>query len=66
LNIALGHGQRLVAQNAPETVAPKARTTSLDPEQAPEIAQSLSTLRQTVEQLTAGRAQMARQNLAAR
>ena len=48
-----------VAQNAPETVAPKAPAASLDPEQAPEIAQSLAALQQTVEQLAAGQAQMA-------
>jgi cytoskeletal protein CcmA (bactofilin family) len=48
-----------VAQTAPETVAPKARAASLDPEQAPEIAQSLVAMQQTVEQLAAGRAQMA-------
>jgi hypothetical protein len=50
-----------VAQTAPQNVAPKAPTTaSLDPEQLQQITQSLTTLRETVEQLTAGQDQMAR------
>jgi hypothetical protein len=44
-----------VAQTAPQNVAPKAPTTaSLDPEQLQQITQSLTTLRETGEQLTAG------------
>ena len=50
-----------VAQTAPQNVAPKALTTaSLDPEQLQQITQSLTTLRETVEQLTAGQDQMTR------
>jgi hypothetical protein len=50
-----------VAQTAPQNVAPKAPTTaSLDPEQLQQITQSLTTLRETVEQLTAGQDQMTR------
>jgi len=50
-----------VAQIAPQNVAPKAPTTaSLDPEQLQQITQSLTTLRETVEQLTAGQDQMTR------
>jgi hypothetical protein len=50
-----------VAQTAPQNVAPKTPTTaSLDPEQLQQITQSLSTLRETVEQLTAGQDQMTR------
>jgi len=50
-----------VAQTAPQNVAPKAPTTaSLDPEQLQQITQSLTTLRETVEHLTAGQDQMTR------
>ena len=50
-----------VAQTAPQNVAPKAPTTaSLDPEQLQQITQSLTTLRETVEQLAAGQDQMTR------
>ncbi len=50
-----------VAQTAPQDVAPKAPTTAfLDPEQLQQITQSLTTLRDTVEQLTAGQDQIAR------
>jgi hypothetical protein len=50
-----------VAQAAPQNVAPKAPTTaSLDPEQLQQITQSVATLRETVEQLTAGQDQMTR------
>jgi hypothetical protein len=50
-----------VAQTAPQNVAPKAPTTaSLDPEQLQQITQSLTTLRETVEQLTSGQDQMTR------
>ena len=50
-----------VAQTAPQNVAPKAPTTaSLDPEQLQQITQSLTTLRETAEQLTAGQDQMTR------
>jgi len=50
-----------VAQTAPQNAAPKAPTTaSLDPEQLQQITQSLTTLRETVEQLTAGQDQMTR------
>ena len=49
-----------VAQTAPQNV-PKAPTpASLDPEQLQQITQSLTTLRETVEQLTAGQDQMTR------
>ena len=50
-----------VAQTAPQNVAPKAPTTaSLDPEQLQQITQSLTTLRETAEQLAAGQDQMTR------
>jgi hypothetical protein len=50
-----------VAQTAPQNVAPNAPTTaSLDPEQLQQITQSLTALRETVEQLTAGQDQMTR------
>jgi cytoskeletal protein CcmA (bactofilin family) len=49
-----------VAQTA-ETIAPKADPTFLDPKQVPQMPQSLAALPQTVEQLAAGRAQMARE-----
>jgi hypothetical protein len=51
-----------VTQTAPETVAPKApAASSLDPEQVHQIALDVAALRQTVEQLTAGQDQMARE-----
>ena len=51
-----------VAQTAPENVAPKAPAVpSLDPEQVHQIALDVVTLRQTVEQLTDGQDQMARE-----
>lgn len=51
-----------IAQTAQETVAPKAPVAaSLDPEQLQQITGSLTVLRQTVEQLTAGQDQMARE-----
>jgi len=51
-----------IAQNAQETVAPKAPVAaSLDPEQLQQITGSLTVLRQTVEQLAAGQDQMARE-----
>jgi hypothetical protein len=47
---------------APETVASKAPTpASLDPAQVQQMAQSLATLRQTVEQIAAGQDQMKRE-----
>jgi hypothetical protein len=50
-----------VAQTAPENVAPKApAAVSLDPDQLQQITGSLTTLRQTVEQLAAGQDQMTR------
>ena len=50
-----------VAQTAPQNAAPKAPTTaSLDPEQLQQITQSLTTLGETVEHLTAGQDQMTR------
>ena len=50
-----------VALTAPQNVAPKAPTTaSLDPEQLQQITQSLTTLRETAEQLAAGQDQMTR------
>ena len=50
-----------VAQTAPENVAPKApATVSLNPDQLQQITGSLTTLRETVEQLTAGQDQMTR------
>ena len=50
-----------VAQTAPGNVAPKApATVSLDPDQLQQITGSLTTLRQTVEQLAAGQDQMTR------
>ena len=49
------------AQTAPENGAPKARAAvSLDPDQLQQITGSLTTLRQTVEQLAAGQDQMTR------
>jgi hypothetical protein len=51
-----------VTQTAPETVAPKAPAApSLDPEQVHQIALDVAALRQSVEQLTAGQDQMARE-----
>ena len=50
-----------VAQTAPQNAVPKAPTTaSLDPEQLQQITQSLTTLRETAEQLAAGQDQMTR------
>jgi hypothetical protein len=50
-----------VAQTAPGNVAPKApATVSLDPDQLQQITGSLTTLRQTVEQLAAGQDQTTR------
>ena len=50
-----------VAQTAPGNVAPKApATVSLDPDQLQQITESLTTLRQTVEQLAAGQDQITR------
>jgi hypothetical protein len=50
-----------VAQTAPGNVAPKAPATiSLDPDQLQQITGSLTTLRQTVEQLAAGQDQTTR------
>jgi hypothetical protein len=51
-----------VAQTAPQHVAPTAPATlSIDPEQVHQIGLDLAALRQTVEQLTAGQDQMARE-----
>jgi hypothetical protein len=50
-----------LTQTAPGNVAPKApATVSLDPDQLQQITGSLTTLRQTVEQLAAGQDQMTR------
>jgi cytoskeletal protein CcmA (bactofilin family) len=51
-----------VAQTTPGTVAPKALAASLDPEQVPQMTQSLAAPRQTVEQVAAGQAEMARED----
>jgi hypothetical protein len=51
-----------VTQTAPETVVPKAPAApSFDPEQVHQIALDVAALRQTVEHLTAGQDQMARE-----
>jgi hypothetical protein len=51
-----------VAQTAPKTVAPKAPAAPpFDPEQAQQIARDVAALRQTIEQLTVGQDQMARE-----
>jgi hypothetical protein len=51
-----------VTQTAPETVAPKVSAApSIDPEQVHQMALDVAALRQTVEQLTAGQDQMARE-----
>jgi hypothetical protein len=51
-----------VTQTAPEIVAPKAPAAPpIDPEQFHQIALNVAAMRQTVEQLTAGQDQMARE-----
>jgi hypothetical protein len=51
-----------VTQTVPETVAPKVPAApSIDPEQVHQIVLDVAALRQTVEQLTAGQDQMARE-----
>ena len=52
-----------VAQTAPKTVALKADAAFLDQEQLPQLPQSLAALPQTVEQLTAAPAQIAREEV---
>src|SRR5262249_57132945 len=51
--------QTTIVATAPETVAPKTDAAFLDQEQVAQPPQSLASLPQTVEQLAAGRAQIA-------
>jgi cytoskeletal protein CcmA (bactofilin family) len=53
--------QTATVATAPETVAPKADAAFFDSEQVPQMPQSFAAPSQTVEQLAAGRAQIARE-----